>query len=107
MSVSCSVLTNSLTLTNWFGKQDLLLVVEYCPQFDRAGRRVDLVVDRIELAVGELGRAGAVIGGDRQGRAGRTRFITSGKLSSGKVKMTEIGCSWVTTTMPLGSLVWT
>ena len=35
----------------------------------------------------------------------RTRFITAGRLSSATVKITDIGCSWVTTTMPFGSLV--
>ena len=37
----------------------------------------------------------------------RTRFITAGRLSSATVKMTDIGCNWVTTTMPFGSLVCT
>ena len=48
------------------------------------------------LPVVELGRAGAVVGGDRQCRA-RTHPLhaPSGNLSSGNVKMTEIGCSWV------------
>ena|SRR5438045_225091 len=33
--------------------------------------------------------------------------MTSAKLASGIVKTTEIGCSWVTTTMPFGSFVCT
>jgi len=37
----------------------------------------------------------------------RIRFSTAGRLSSGNVKITEIGWSWVMTTMPPASLVCT
>ncbi len=57
-------------LTNWFGNRLSSAIVEDRPQLDHTGRRVDLVVDRFELAGGDLGRAGAVIGGDLQRRTG-------------------------------------
>jgi len=36
-----------------------------------------------------------------------TCFKTAGRLSSGRVKITEIGCNWVITTMPVVLLVCT
>ena len=52
------------------GEQLIVLVVELGPQLDRAGGGVDLVVERLQLADAQLGRAGAVVGGHRQGRVG-------------------------------------
>ncbi len=42
-------------------------VVEQRAQLDRAGRRIDRVVEREQLAVGEFGAVGAVVGFDRHG----------------------------------------
>ena len=47
-------------------KQHAVLVVELPAQLDRSSRRVDLVIDGKQFAVGQLGAVGAVIGLDAE-----------------------------------------
>ena len=89
------------------GEQRLVLVVEHGAQLHRAGRGVDLVVDGGELAGG---RAGSSAPGrapsPAASRPPRRRLRTGGSASSGMVNITEIGCSWVMTQMPVGVARW-
>ena len=92
------------TLTNWFGNSAQSSLANSRLQLDRAGRRVDLVVDGEQLAGRELGLLRAVPGLDRRlARPAAGACITRGTLSSGIGNTTVIGCSCVMTTMPLVS----
>ena len=88
------------------GEQRLVVVVEDGAQLHRAGGRVDLVVDGVELADAELVLLRAVEHASPGSLAPAfSRSRTGGSLSSGMVKITEIGCTWVITPMPVASLV--
>jgi hypothetical protein len=63
----------------------------------RSRRRVDLVVERQQLAAGDLLLRRAVKRIDGQLRPLRRRGCTCPRLSSGMVKMTVIGCICVIT----------
>ena len=59
---------------------------------------IDLVVDRLACRSASLRRVAAVVGRQPASVApARSRVITAGRSSSGKVKITEIGCIWVMT----------
>ena len=84
------------------GKQRAVLIVEERAQFDGAGRRVDLGVERRRAFPSRAVRSGC---GRRRSRKARRRSFmretTSPILSSGMVKSTDIGSSCVTTTTPV------
>ena len=93
-------------MTNWLGNRTSSRLSNTARSFDGAGGRIDLIVDRFP-ACRRRARSVPVRSNALTGKLApaRTRFITAGRLSSATVKITDIGCNWVTTTMPFGSLV--
>ena len=96
-----------LELTNWFAKQRLVGIVE-----DARSLTVPVVVSIWLSTVSRVPVASLVVpvrskAVTASAAPARIRRITAGRSSSGNVKMTEIGCSCVMTTMPPASLVWT
>src|SRR5262249_48454816 len=63
-----------LNIDELIGKQDLLIIVEYRSQLGGPGRCVDLIVDRFETALTELGVATTVIARNRQVGSGSHLF---------------------------------
>ena len=69
MVTSLWVSSSSWTLTNWFGIERLRLVGKLRAQLDRSGGRIDLAVEGLQRAVGDLVGAAAIERGRRQHRA--------------------------------------
>ena len=107
-TASCIVFTSSRALTNWFGYSLFVRIGEHRAQLQRAGGRVDLVV---QVSKAARSPAASRWPGHRPRplsvAPARSRWMISGRLSSGTEKITEIGCIWVITTMPVVPLVWT